>query len=675
MNALVNDVRLALRQHGRRPGFAVAVVLTLAVAIGATTAVFSVVNAVLVRALPFGSPDRLVWIASVRADNANAPFSLPEFMDYREQTRTVSGLAAYGNWTASLAGDDLTERLQGARMSANAFDVLGVAPSAGRLLRDSDDRPDAPRVVVLSYRLWQRRYGGRSDVVGRAARINGETFTIVGVLPTRFPLPLRDIDVITPLGPEGDPRRHVRNSVNFLRVFGRLAADADGERAEAELSTICRSLRQQFPVEYARKERVRVTPLRDAIVGDVRSAMLVLLGAVMVVLATALTNLVSLSLVRASRRSAELSVRIALGASRFHLARQLTVEALVLAAIGSVLGCAIAMQAVGAANLWMPSSIPRLDEIGLNRVDGVVILFVIAITVVVSTTLALAPLALIARTRSGDALRLVSRGTIGDRWNHRVRNAMVVSEIAAALVLLLATMALIQSLGRLYAVDPGFEPDRVFQARVSLPATYKSAADVARFYDRLSERVLAAPGVKQVGVVSVAPLSGLLAAVPVSIEGQSVDARERVMANYRTISPAYLSTVGTRVREGRPFAETDRADTPAVALVSAALADRLLSGSHRAVGQRLLINDNNIGPRQIEVVGVVDNVRQTALDAPPELDIYIPLRQVHRDWLSGIRDNQFWMIKTESAPGAFATTFLAALRAVDPDGLFPAPWR
>ena len=181
MNAALNDLRIALRQHARQPGFAVTVILTLAVTIGATTAVFSVVNAVLIRALPFASPDRLFWIASVRADNANAPFSLPEFMDYRAQTRTVSGLAAYANWSASLAGDDRTERLQGARMSANAFDVLGVAPSVGRLLTDSDDRPDAPGVVVLSYRLWQRRYGGRADVVGQAVRINTESFTVVGV--------------------------------------------------------------------------------------------------------------------------------------------------------------------------------------------------------------------------------------------------------------------------------------------------------------------------------------------------------------------------------------------------------------------------------------------------------------------------------------------------------------
>ena len=298
-----SELAIALRHHMRGPGFALTVVCTLALAVGATTAVFSVVNTVLVRALPFASPDRLVWVASVRPDNPGAPFTLPEFMDYRSRTRTLSGLAAYANWSASLAGDGITERLTGARMSANAFDVLGVMPAAGRLLNDSDDRADAPRVVLLSYRLWQRRYGGLPDAVGSSVRINSESFTIVGVLPSQFPLPLLEIDVVTPLVPDRDPLRHLRNSVNFLRFIGRLDPAVDATQAQAELTAICRSLKQQFPVEYARKEAVSVTTLHDVLVGDFRQAMLLLLGAVIVVLIAALANLVSLALVRAHGRS------------------------------------------------------------------------------------------------------------------------------------------------------------------------------------------------------------------------------------------------------------------------------------------------------------------------------------------------------------------------------------
>ena len=672
---MTSNLRIAIRQLCRQRAFALTVVSTLAVTVGASAAVFSVVNAVLVRALPFASPERLLWIASVRPDNPSAPFSLPEFMDYRAQTRTLSGVAAYANWSGSLAGEGITERLQGARMSSNAFDVLGVSPAAGRLLTDHDDRADAAPVVVLSYRLWLRKYGGAPGIIGTIARINGQPFVIVGVLPAHFPLPLRDVDLVTALAPDRDPLRHKRNSVNFLRLFGRLMPSAEAAQSQSELTAICRSLRQQFPAEYARKEAVTVLPFHDVLVGDVRQSMVVLLGAVIVVLATALANLVSLSLVRANGRRVELSMRIALGASRLHLVQQLATEASLLAVAGTGLGWLAAGVAAAAAMRWMPASIPRLDEVTL---DGTVALFVAAIAAIVTSLLTAAPLATLAPIRARDALAQAARGFIGDRWNQRVRQALVVAEIAAALVLLLATLVLIDNMLRLRDVSPGFNPDGVFQARVSLPAAYRSPEDVTRFYEQLSDRLAAAPGVKQVGVISVAPLSGLLATVPFSVAGQSTSDGERASANIRALSPWYLAVVGTRVLQGRPFSETDRPNTPAVALVSAALADRFLSGA--AVGQRLLIDDNNEGPRPVEIVGVVENVRQAALDLPPALDIYIPLRQLHPDGVGLLRNNQYWMIRlgpatdagTSARPGqpdpaAFRSTFLEHLRAIDPD--------
>ena len=657
----MGEIRIAIRQHLRQRGFALTVIATLAITIGATTAVFSIVNTALVRDLPFDSPDRLVWIASVRSDNPRAPFTLPEFMDYRSRTRTLSGLAAYANWSASLAGDGVTERLQGARMSANSFDVLGLRPAAGRLLQESDDRPGAPLVVVISHRLWQRQFGGTADTVGRTARINGEPYVIAGVLPPHFPLPLRDIDVVTPLRPDTDPLRHVRRSVNFLLLFGRLDPAASAEQAQAELTAVCRSLREQFPVEYARKQAVSVVALHEAVVGEVRQSMLILLGAVVVVLATAVANLVSIALVKAHGRRAELSLRQAMGASRAALARQLTVEGLVLAAIGTGLGWLLASQAAAAASWWAPPSVPRLDEV---RLDSTVALVAAGIAVLVTALMSAAPLAATASTRADHALRLSSRGAIGG-WNHRVRHVLVVMEIAAALTLLVATVVLVQNLRQLEQVPLGFRPDGVFQARVSVPASYRSPDDIARFYDRLSERLRTAPGVGTVGVISAAPLSGLLATVPFAVAGQPDIDRARPNANLRAISPEYLSVVSTRLVEGRGFAEADRISTPPVALVSAALADRFLSG--KAVGERLLINDNNDGPRPVEIVGVVENVRQAALDLPPALDIYLPLRQVHPDGMAMLRNNQFWMLKTETDPGAFRETFLTHLRAADPD--------
>jgi predicted permease len=246
-----------------------------------------------------------------------------------------------------------------------------------------------------------------------------------------------------------------------------------------------------------------------------------------------------------------------------------------------------------------------------------------------------------------------------------MRNVMVVGQISAALVLVLATIVLVEDLRRLHDLRPGFDPDGVFQARVSIPPAYRTAADVARFYERLSEQIAAAPGVLETGVISIAPFAGLLAAVPFSIPGGSIADREKPYANLRAISPGYLSTVGTRLMRGRSFSEADRADTPAVVLVSAALADRFLSGP--AVGQQLVINDNNQGPRPVEIVGVVENVRQAALDQPAAYDLYVPMRQIHIDWLSRFRDNQFWMVRMASDPAAFRTVFMRHLRTVDQD--------
>ncbi len=659
---MTHDLRIAVRQHSRQLGFALTVALTLGISVGATTAVFSVVDAVVFRGLPFASPDRLMWIVSVRPDNPNAPFTLPEFVDYRSQTRTLSELAAYANWSVSLAEDGVTEKLTGARMSANAFEVLGVSPAAGRLLTRSDDNPNAPPVVVLSYRLWQRQFGGAADVIGKTARINDEPYAIVGVLPRQFPMPLLDIDAVTALVPERDPLRQARASVNFLRFFGRLNPGVDARTAQSELTAICRALRQQYPVEYARKEAVKVLPLHDALVGDVRHAMLLLLGAVVLVLATALANLVSLALVRANARRPELSIRMAIGAQRFQLAWQLAIEAWLLTVTGAGLGWLVARQAIEMTKRWAPPSVPRLGEVSLDLTAA---MFVGAVTLLVTMLLTAAPLRAIVRGSAADALRSAARGAIGDRWNHRVRNAMVVAEISAAVVLLTATIVLVQNLWRLQDVHLGFNPETVFQARVSVPPSYRTTDDVARFYELLSGRVARSPGVEQVGVISVAPLSGLLLTVPFSVADRPIAERDRPTANFRAISSDYLSAVGTRLIEGRAFADNDRSSTPPVGLVSAALADRFVGG--RAVGERLVINDNNQGPRTLEIVGVVENVRQAGLDLPPALDIYIPLGQLHSDQLQRFRDNQFWMVKTRSDPAAFRATFLSHLRGVDPD--------
>ena len=662
MHVLWKDFSLAIRQFRRRPGFAFAVVSTLALAVGANIAVFSVVNAVLFRALPFRAPERLVWIASVRSDNPSAPFTLPEFMDYRSRTRTLEGIAAYANWRASLVEDNMTEGLQGARMSANAFDVLGLAPAAGRLLRESDDRPDAPKVALLSYRLWQRQFGGAAGAVGRSVRLNGESFIIAGILPPRFPLPLRDVDVVVPLVPERDALRYIRNSVNFLWFFGRLNPDSSSEQAQAELTTICRSLRREFPVEYARKYAVKTLALEEALIGDYRQSMLLVFGAVLVVLCTALANLVSLVLVRANERRAEFSIRVAIGASRLQLIRHVMVESLLLALIASGVGWMLAIWAISSAVPWAPASIPRLAEVS---VDGKVLGFAALIAIAATTLLTLAPLGTVFGARAGDVLHLASRGGVGDRWSGRVRQALVIGEISAALLLLLTTTVLLQNVRRLQDVQLGFSPDSVLQARISIPPAYKSPDDLARFYDRLRDSLINSPGVLNVGVTNVAPLSGLFFTVPFTVEGEAPRERDMPSVNLRIISPGFLPAIGTRLINGRPLSEADQSGTPPVALVSSALAERFLNKA--PLGRRLSIDDNNQGPRPVEIVGIVEDVRQMSLDAPKALDVYIPLRQIHPDDIEYLRNNQFWMIRTGTPPAAFRSTFVTRLRALDKD--------
>jgi putative ABC transport system permease protein len=664
--SVLRDIAIAVRHHLQRPAFALTVLATLALTIAATTAVFALVDAMLVRGLPFAGADQLMWMASVRADNPSAPFTLPEYLDYRARTRSLSGLAAFTSWSGSVAGDGSTERLTGARMSANAFEVLGARAAAGRLLVESDDRPDAPPVVILSYRVWQRRFGGRASVIGQSLRINGESFVIAGVLPAQFPMPIQDLDLVTALKPEADPLRHRRNSVNFLRFFGRLADGVSAEQSTAELTAICHSLRDQFPMEYARKQGVLLVPLRDQLVGAHRSTVLTLFAAVVVVFAAALANLVSITLVRAQARHAELRVRAALGASRWQLVRMLAAEAAGLAGIGLAAGLILAAQTFRAVVTMAPASVPRLGE---ATIDSRAMLVAAVMTLVAAGLLIAAPL-WTARIGSGDGLPS-SRGATGSRWHRRLRDVIVTGEIAGALILLLATFVLLDHLGDLGRVDSGFVTDRVFEARVSLPSRYQTAADLTRFYDQLAERLRQSPDVKGFGVISVAPLSGLLATVPFSVEGEPVDAGERMMAHLRSISPAYLETVGTPVLAGRAFTDNDRDGSPDVALISATLAARVLPAG--ALGKRLSINDNNQGPRLVQIVGVIGDVRHTALDQPPGLDLYLPLRQIHPDRVSALVANQFWMIKMASDPAAFGRTFVAHLQAVDPDAAVSGP--
>src|SRR5262245_3163770 len=370
MRNLLLDARYSLRALRKTPAFTVGAILTIALTVGTTTAMFSVVYGVLLRQLPYRDPSRLFWIWSDQTGRDRAPFNVPDFVDYRDSVRSLSGLAGFFAYAANLSDEAAAERVQGIRATGNLLDVLGARARSGRLLQPGDERPGAEPVVVLAEPFWTRRFGADPAIVGRAIRLDGEAYTVVGVLASGFVLPVRDVEFVVPFAVDGDPRRGARNSLNFVLGAGRLADEVSLARAESELNAIARQLQERFPVENARKRGVRMVAALDGVVGPFRTALLAILGAVGAVLLIACANLANLMLTRAIGRRKDLAVQLALGSSRGNLVRQLLVEALLIGVSGGVLGALLARWGVGALVALAPAALPRAGEI---RVDGSVL--------------------------------------------------------------------------------------------------------------------------------------------------------------------------------------------------------------------------------------------------------------------------------------------------------------
>lgn len=661
MEQIWKQIRYALRILRKSPAFTAVAVLALALGIGANTAIFSLVNTILLRQLPFRDPQQLVMVSSRRADPGKRPFTLPDFIDYRDQNKSLAGIAAYANWSANLTDHGDPERLQGLRISANAFQMLGVEAAVGRAFLPEEDTPGQQRVVVLSYGLWQRRFGADQQLVGKTLTLNGDRYTVVGVLPPEFFFPIKEAEVAIPLAPDADPWRNVRTSTNFLRAIARLKSGITREQAEADLTSVAMRMRQQYPVANARKLGVTLSPLHEEVVGNFRLALWVLLASVGVVLLITCVNLANLALVRASGRTREMAIRTALGASRRHLVQQLVIESLLLALLGGGAGLLLAFFGIDLLVALSPESMPRTAEVGVDfRVLG----FTLAISLLSGLIFGLAPAWQASRSNRNEALK--ERGqSVGGARQSRARSLLVVSEIALSLVLLAGAGLLIKSFLRLQAVNPGFDARNVLAIRLSLPkAQYSNRAAVTAFYEKLQPRLQSLPGVETVGVVSILPLGGLLASVNFTIEGRAAPPDESLMTDYRVAGADYFRTLKIPLIAGRQFNEHDTAQTTPVVLISQNLARRYWPNAS-PIGARLRIDDNDQGPRPVEIVGVVGDVKHLSLDGEPSFHIYLPLHQIHEDGVALFTNNQYWLLRTAVNPLTLAAAVRREIQAVD----------
>ena len=657
LEAFGQDLRFAGRQLAKSPGFALVVVLTLALAVGATTSIFSVVHGVLLQPLPFVEPDRLMSVFPTEEGKPGS-FSAPNFLDWSKASRTVSAAAAYTSASLNLSGDGgEPERLEAMQVGARFFSILGARPVAGRWFAANEDQEGAAKVAVISEELWRRRFGGDAGVIGRSINLDNEPYTVVGIV-AREDQYLAGADVWIPLV-FPDWALASRGGV-WLDVIARLKPGATLEQAQVEAKTIAARLEKQYP-ESNTGESMSLSPLQEEMVGDVRTPLLVLMGAVASVLLIACVNVANLLLVRATSREGEVAIRTALGAGRGRIVRQLLTESLVLAIVGGVAGVGLAVWLTRGLVALAPQETPRLEEVG---VDATVLLFALGITLVTGLLFGLAPAFQASRPDLTMALKEVARSSRGHAAT-RARNVLVVAEIALAVVLLAGAGLLLRSFARLQDVELGFQPDKVVTFNLSLPSSqFAEGDDGARlrsFAISLQERLRQLPGVTAAGVAAHAmPLGDTTFSLSFDVEGRSPKPPgEKDSLRIGFVAPDFLRTLGIPVLRGRGLTEHDRDGAPQVVLLNETAARRFFPGED-PLGKRILLGWSEDGvPKGGEVVGIVGDFKQRALEREVEPELFLPFLQVPMENLAIV-------VRTTAEPAAVAGAARAAVREIDP---------
>jgi predicted permease len=609
MDAFLKDIRYGMRGLLKRPGFTAIVVITLALGIGANTTIFSVVNAVLLRPLPYPEPERLirVWESNPKRGWPEFSASAPNFKDWQKQQTVFEHLAAQELATFNLAGNGEPERIASASVTANLFPMLGATPALGRNFLPEEEQVGRDRVVVLSYGLWQRRFGGDQTLVGKAVRLNNESYTVVGIMPADFQsIGMRELWTPLVLDPAKEPWRADRANHN-LSVFGRLKTGVTLAQAVTDMNAIAGRLEQQYPQLNA-GWGVRLLTFYDWIVPqEVRRSMLVLLAAVGFVLLIACANVANLLLVLAGARQREMAIRVALGGSRARLARQLLTESLLLAGLGGFAGVLLAFWGVALVASSDTLNIPRLNE---TRLDGRVLAFTLIISVITGLVFGLAPAWRAAKLNLTETLK--EGGLRGSDEKHRLRSVLVTAEIALALVLLISAGLMMRSFVRLQNVPLGFTPESLQTMQINLPASkYAAGAPRINFFNQLLTQLRTAPGVIDAAAITQPPLTAGNWAMEITFEGREAATNQGPLsADARAITPHYFRTMGIPVLHGRDFTEQDQGDAPLTLIVSEKFARRYWPNEN-PLGKRFRPGTSNpFG----EVVGVVGNVRNLSLD-------------------------------------------------------------
>lgn len=659
MQTFLQDIRYGIRRFRKDPAFMVVTIVTLALGIGATSAIFSVVNGVLLRPLPFPHSDRVVLLMEQTRNFPRFSVSYQNFVDWRAQAQSYESMAAVRNTVVTLNGAGEPERLPAQMATANLFSTLGINVTAGRTFTPDEDKAGGRSVVLVSYSLWQRRFGGAQDIIGRSLTLDDKPYTVIGVLPRDYQVLLQMPDVVLPFEPWAKTLPDDRAWHPGIAPIARLKLGVSLEQARSEMTGIAQALEKQYPV-YDTGTGAYVNPIQDQMVESARPALLVLMGAVGLVLLIACTNVANLLLANSAGRQQEFAVRRAMGASRFRIFRQLLTESTLLSIASAALGLLFAWVAVPALVGLAGSSLPFGNRV---TIDWSVLLFTMSVATLAGMLFGLAPLRYIMRVAKPEVLAENVKG-ISTPSMSTLRATLVVTQVAVAVLLLVGAGLLLHSFERLTAVAPGFTTDHILIADIPLsPGSHGKPNERVDFYERILQETATLPGVHTVGASNVVPVSGIASSIYFNIRGRPPKNNQYSLANYRTVSPTYFAALRIPLQQGRLFQDTDREDHPPTVIINSTLA-RTFFPNQSPLGQYMQIGglpDDEVP--WMEIVGVVGDVKQT-LSGDNPAEYYLPYRQA--DKLLPVQSMSL-VVRTESDPQALANSVRRLVNNLDPN--------